>query len=50
MSKPTQFKLLLPADVKAWLEQQASKNVRSQGAEIVALLRAEMKRDQRQTA
>ncbi|TVP70131.1 MAG: Arc family DNA-binding protein [Rhodobacteraceae bacterium] len=45
MSKPTQFKLLLPADVKAWLEQQASKNVRSQGSEIVARLRAEMERE-----
>ena len=50
MRKSTQFKLLLPSDVKAWLEQQASKNVRSQGAEIVALLRAEMDREQTHTA
>lgn len=44
MNKPTQFKLILPADVKDWLEQQASKNVRSQGAEIVVRLRAAMER------
>lgn len=45
MTKPTQFKLILPPDVKDWLEQQASKNVRSQGAEIVARLRAAMERE-----
>ena len=45
MTKPTQFKLILPPDVKGWLEQQASKNVRSQGAEIVARLRAAMERE-----
>ena len=37
-----QFKLNLPADVKAWLEEQAQKNVRSQGAEIVFRLREQM--------
>ena len=42
MSKPTQFKLILPPDVKRWVEEQAAKNVRSQGAQIVASLREKM--------
>ncbi|ATX64727.1 Arc family DNA-binding protein [Roseinatronobacter bogoriensis] len=50
MNKPIQFKLLLPVDVKKWLEQQATKNVRSQGAEIVARLRDEMERDKTEIA
>ena len=37
-----QFKVNLPADVKAWLEIEAKRNVRSQGAQIVACLRAAM--------
>lgn len=37
-----QFKVNLPVDVKAWLELEARKNVRSQGAQIVACLRAAM--------
>lgn len=40
--KPKQFKLNLPSDVKTWIEAQAAKNLRSQGAEIVACLRAHM--------
>lgn len=42
---PHQFKLNLPADVKAWLEEQAQKNVRSQGAEIVFCLRKQMEQE-----
>ena len=37
-----QFKLILPADVKAWLEAEAKKNLRSQSAQIVTCLRTEM--------
>lgn len=40
--KIIQFKVNLPADVKAWLEDEAKRNVRSQGAQIVACLRAAM--------
>lgn len=45
MTKPIQFKLNLPGDVKAWIEGQAAKNLRSQGAEIVACLRERMDRE-----
>lgn len=44
MTNPVQFKVMLPADVKAWLEAEAAKNVRSQGAEIVFILRDHMAR------
>lgn len=40
--KLIQFKVNLPADVKAWLEDEAKRNVRSQGAQIVSCLRAAM--------
>jgi hypothetical protein len=40
--KTTQFKLIPPADVKAWLETEAKKNLRSQSAQIVTCLRTEM--------
>lgn len=40
--KTTQFKLNLPADVKAWLEEEAVRNLRSQGAQVVSCLRAAM--------
>lgn len=43
--KPIQFKVNLPPDVKEWLEEEAHRNVRSQGAQIVACLRHAM-RDQ----
>ena len=42
--KTTQFKLNLPADVKAWLEEEAVRNLRSQGAQVVTCLRAAMPR------
>lgn len=42
MTKSVQFKVMLPVEVKAWLQVSAQKNVRSQGAEIVACLRAQM--------
>lgn len=44
MKDSVQFKLNLPADVKSWLETTAKKNIRSQGAEIVACIRAAMDR------
>lgn len=40
--KLVQFKLNLPADVKAWVEDQARSNVRSQAGQIIACLRAAM--------
>lgn len=42
MRKAIQFKLLLPRDVKAWLEQEARQNDRSQGAQVVSCLRERM--------
>lgn len=43
MPESVQFKLNLPADVKAWLAEQATRNLRSQSAEIVATLRERMR-------
>lgn len=45
MQKPVQFKLMLPPDVKAWLDIEAQRNLRSQGAEIVACLRKQMEQE-----
>ncbi|MGH1416735.1 MAG: Arc family DNA-binding protein [Pelagimonas sp.] len=42
--KTTQFKLNLPADVKLWLEEEAVRNLRSQGSQVVSCLRAAMSR------
>lgn len=42
MQEKVQFKLNLPADVKEWLSEQAARNIRSQGSEIVAILRERM--------
>ncbi len=50
MQKPVQFKLILPSDVKIWLEAEAAKNIRSQGAEIVSCLRERMERQEAETA
>lgn len=36
------FKFNLPADLKRWLEQEAKREVRSQGAQVVYCLRAAM--------
>jgi hypothetical protein len=44
--KPIQFKLNLPADVKAWLEEEAVRNLRSQGAQVVSCLRGVMSRQE----
>jgi hypothetical protein len=33
----------MPEDVKQWIEEQAAKNMRSQNAEIVFILREVMK-------
>ncbi|MCM2440571.1 Arc family DNA-binding protein [Agrobacterium vitis] len=40
----TQFKLNIPTDVKAWIAKEATKNMRSQTAEIVLALKEKMKR------
>lgn len=37
-----QFKMMLPADVKAWIAAQAEKNLRSQSQEIILALREKM--------
>lgn len=37
-----QIRIRVPADVKRWLEEQATKNLRTQGAEIVIAVRARM--------
>lgn len=37
-----QYKMLIPADVKDWLEEQSRKNLRSQSQEIVLALREKM--------
>lgn len=42
MSAVKQFKINMPADVKGWLETQAAKNMRSQGAEIIIAIREKM--------
>lgn len=47
MKETVQFKLNIPADLKHWLEEQARANIRSQGAEIIAILRAEKDRNKR---
>jgi hypothetical protein len=40
---PVQFKLVLPADLKRWLEREAKRNLRSQSAEIISVLRDRQK-------
>lgn len=44
MADTVQFKLNLPREVKRWLEEQAKANIRSQGAEVVSILRERMER------
>ncbi|MFB9952452.1 Arc domain-containing protein [Rhizobium puerariae] len=39
-----QFKLNIPDDVKRWLAEEASRNLRSQTAEIVLALKEKMRR------
>lgn len=41
-----QYKMNMPADVKQWLVNQATKNLRSQSAEIILALREKMEREQ----
>ncbi len=50
MKDQVQFKMNLPADVKAWLEREAARNFRSQGAEVTAGLRERMERQEAATA
>lgn len=41
-TETTQFKLSLPNDVKQWVEARAAQNMRSQGAEIIFMLKERM--------
>lgn len=45
MSKTSQFKLNIPDDVKEWLANQASRNMRSQTAEVILALKEKMSRE-----
>jgi len=45
-----QMKIRLPEEVKEWLETRAKKNVRSQNAEIVFILKNEMERQSLETS
>ena len=40
--KTIQFKLNLPSDVKNWLVEEAVRNLRSQGSQVVSCLRTAM--------
>lgn len=42
--KPLQLRL--PSDVKAWIEQQAERNMSSQNSEIVRAVRQAMSREE----
>ncbi len=42
MKQAVQLKILVPPDVKTWLEREAAQNLRSQGAEIIKCLREKM--------
>lgn len=46
MTIQKQFKLNIPEEVKAWLSQEAERNMRSQTAEIVLALKEKMGRQQ----
>ena len=50
MKNDVQFKVRLPEEVKQWLEKRAEENIRSQSAEIVAVLRTVMRIDQTEKA
>lgn len=39
------MRLRFPTDVKAWIEREAEKNLRSQNAEIVFRLRRDMEKE-----
>lgn len=40
--KTTQYKLNIPEDVKAWLDETAARNMRSRSAEVILALREKM--------
>lgn len=42
MTNKVQFKFSLPPEVKKWLQTRAEQNLRSQSAELLALLRDNM--------
>ncbi|WP_426287525.1 Arc family DNA-binding protein [Luteibacter sp. E-22] len=44
-----QLKVRLPAALKSWLKGRASRNDRSQNAEVVQILKKEMERCERRT-
>lgn len=43
------FRLRIPSDVKAWIAAESAKNLRSQTAEIVFLLKQAMARTEQPT-
>jgi hypothetical protein len=43
VSEPVQYTLKLPPDINRWVSERAKQNLRSKSAEIVFVLRAEMK-------
>ncbi len=45
-----QFKLRLPAELKAWLEERARTNFHSMQAEILGMVAEAKKRDEKQHA
>jgi hypothetical protein len=44
------MQLRLPSDVKAWLEREAARNLRSQNSEIIRSLRDRMDQDRERAA
>lgn len=45
-----QYKFNMPEDLKRWVALESAKNLRSQSATIIHILREKMKREQEQTA
>lgn len=41
----TPFGLRMPSDIKKWVEQKASQNMRSQNAEIIVVLKEKMEKE-----
>lgn len=46
MPKMKQLPIRFPADVKAWLAEQAEKNASSQNSEVIRAIRERMEREQ----
>ena len=50
MNKTVQVAIRFPADVKAWLAEQAEKNGSSQNSEVIRAVRERMERSETATA